>query len=147
MITIVIDEREQQPWSFRDMARTVRGTLPAGDYALRGDFTFAIERKSIDDFVGTLSSGWARFRRELERMQRLDFPARIIIVEASWIQILGHQYNHPDVPPHFILKRVAELALDGVQTLFCDDPIGAAGLAWKILSERKQRLEDGKETD
>ena len=69
MLRIVIDTREQQPWHFpRHLAAVSRGTLSAGDYALEGDRGFAIERKSLPDFVGTISSGWERFRRELERM-------------------------------------------------------------------------------
>jgi len=139
-IHIVIDTREQQPWHFAELADVSRGTLNAGDYALLGDSGFAVERKSIDDFVGTLSSGWRRFRAELDRME--FFPARVVIVEADWADIVGKKYNHPEVEPHFILKRVAELTLDGVSVLFCSNLTMAAGLCWKILAERKRRLEN-----
>jgi ERCC4-type nuclease len=89
MLKIIIDTREQSPWSFPpECAVTVRGTLSAGDYAIYGDDSFAIERKSLDDFLGTISSGWERFQRELKRMESASFPARIIIVEGDFVSIM-----------------------------------------------------------
>ena len=42
---LVIDSREQRPYSFDGVARTVRAALPAGDYSIVGSETsFAIER-------------------------------------------------------------------------------------------------------
>ena len=140
-ISIVIDTREQQPWSFSDIAETSRGTLRAGDYALKNDTGFAVERKSLDDFTGTLSSGWPAFCRELDRMAEDLYPARVIIVEGAWMDIVSHRYNHPEVKPPFILKRLAELTMDGVSVLFCDNPTAAAGLCWRILYERHLQME------
>ena len=140
---IVIDTREQQPWSFGDLAAVSRGTLLAGDYAVAGDFAFAVERKSLDDFAATVVSRWACFRRELARMKAAEFPARVIIVEADWMDVLRHEYASPAVTPALILRRVAELTLDGVSVLFCGNPTGAAGLCWRILLERNYRLLEG----
>ena len=79
-LRIIIDTREQRPWRFPPEAAFVRrGTLSAGDYALEEDTAFAIERKSLDDFIGTVSTGWERFQRELERMG--GYAARCVIVE------------------------------------------------------------------
>ncbi len=141
-ITITIDTREQQPWAFRDMADTERGTLSAGDYALKGDSGFAVERKSLDDFTGTISTGWPVFLRELDRMDASFFPAKPVIVEADWAQVINHAYNHPEVDPPFVLKRVAELTLRGVSVMFCSNPVSAAGLCWRILYERYLQLEE-----
>ncbi|MFA7462979.1 MAG: ERCC4 domain-containing protein, partial [Anaerovoracaceae bacterium] len=127
MIKIIIDTREQTPWHFPpELASVSRGTLRTGDYALAGDPLYAIERKSLDDFVGTISSGWERFTKEIERMDAL--AARTVIVEASINDIQEHNYNHPRVPPGFILKRIAELSLRNVSVLLCDNPISAAGM-------------------
>jgi ERCC4-type nuclease len=139
-LPIVIDTREQQPWSFGDLAAVSRGTLLAGDYAIAGDHAFAVERKSLDDFASTVTSGWACFRRELERMRLAEFPARVIIVEAEWMDVLRHEYSSPAVIPPLILRRVAELTMDGVSVLFCGNPTAAAGLCWRILTERYYRL-------
>ena len=142
MLEIVIDTREQTPWHFPEEAAQVsRGTINAGDYALRGDESkFAIERKSLDDFVGTVSSGWERFTAELDRM--VLFPAQVVIVEGSFAEINHHQYNHPDVGPGFVTKQMAVLTLRGVSVLMCDNPILAAGMCWRILKERKAVLHE-----
>lgn len=143
---IVIDTREQQPLSFAGLpVEAQRGTLSAGDYALAlvdgtADRGFAIERKSLSDFAGTVSTGWERFQRELGRMEGAGFPARVIVVEGSVTGILDHDYNHPKVEPHFLLARVAELTLDGVSVLFADNRAAAAGLVWKLLAHREKQL-------
>jgi ERCC4-type nuclease len=143
MLDILIDTREQIPWNFPEEAATVsRGMIPAGDYALKGDqFKFAIERKSLDDFVGTISSGWERFQAELARM--IAFPAMVVIVEGNFAEINWRKYNHPDVGPAFICKRIAQLTFQGVSVLFCDNAVLAAGMCWRLLKERKAVLENG----
>lgn len=137
MLEIVIDTREQQPWAFPSHLATVeRGTLDVGDYALKNDTGFAIERKSLNDFIGTISNGWDRFLREIDRMK--DYPAKIIIVEAGITEIINHEYNAPLLQPSFILMRISELIINGICVLFADNPITAAGMAWKILHEREK---------
>lgn len=132
---IIVDTREQQPWVFPDeLAVVERGTLHAGDYALNGDSLFAIERKSLDDFLGTVSSGWDRFGRELERMA--GHAARVVIVEGGIMRIVGGEHNHPCLTAKFIFKRIAQLTLHRVSVLFADNPVSAAGLAYSILRER-----------
>ena len=140
-IHIVIDTREQRPWSFKEWADVSRGTISAGDYALKGDKGFAIERKNLDDYVGTIFTGKARFNAELQRMIDLGFPARIVIVEADLSDIIEHRYNHPEIEPQAIIKRTAELILDGVVILFAKHPEMGAGFCWRLLKERKSRLE------
>lgn len=115
-----------------------RGTLPAGDYALAGDTCFAVERKSLPDYIHTITSDWQRFRRELARMR--NFPVRVVIVEAEWMDILTGKYPG-NVPPPAIIARTTELIMDNISVLFCSNPLAAAGLCWRILVERKKRLE------
>ncbi|MDH3279516.1 MAG: hypothetical protein OEQ39_02955 [Gammaproteobacteria bacterium] len=136
---IIIDTREQSPWAFPpDVAETRRGTLLAGDYALAEDNAFAIERKSIDDFCGTVSSGWARFLRELDRMQL--WPARVIIIEGQISDLAWGRHNHSRLTYGFLAKRIAELTMRNVTCLFCENSDLAAGIAWKILKERERQL-------
>ena len=143
---IVIDTREQRPWAFPEYVRTKVAMLPAGDYALEGDEHFAIERKSLDDFIGTVFSGWERFRRELSRMKAAGFPARLVIVEADYEQLVWRessdgrlvapQHNHFTITPQAVAARLGELALSGVCVLFCKDPGHAAMQAYYTLMER-----------
>lgn len=142
-LVIVIDTREQTPWHFPpDVCETCMFPLKAGDYALRGDSNFSIERKSLDDFVGTVSSDWDRFLRELDRMK--GFPARVIIVENQYKEIINHGYSHPQVRPRFVIKRIAQLTMMGVSVLFADDRTMAAGLCYSILKRRHEELNGGK---
>jgi len=158
-LRIVIDTREQTPWSWEpsDAVTEIHG-LSAGDYALWQDcesvkgrdsyaVRFAIERKSLDDFLGTISSGWERFQRELERMQ--TFPARVVIVEGDFESccfkeladmVMPPEHNHVMLRPAFVARRVAELTLEGVSVLFCGDSQLAAGMAYRVL---RRRFEEG----
>lgn len=143
---IVIDTREQRPWAFPEYVQTKVAMLPAGDYALDGDENFSIERKSLDDFVGTVFTGWERFKRELARMKAAGYPARVIIVEGDYEQLVWReneagrlvapQHNHYAITPQAVAARIGELALAGVCVLFCKDPGHAAMQAYYILMER-----------
>jgi ERCC4-type nuclease len=157
-LNIVIDTREQTPWSFPDhMVTCRRGTLKTGDYALVNDNHFAIERKNLDDFIGSIFSGWNRFLREVGRMDSQKFPAKIIIVESDYEKIcfttkednFGNnelqqpQHNHIRITPQAINKRIAELSMQGVSVLFAGNPGYASALAYAILSERNMELING----
>jgi len=83
--TIVIDTREQRPYTFE--CATVRRKLDAGDYAVLGrEGQIVVERKSLPDFVSTVVHGMDRFRVELEALSR---SARAcIVVEADLYAVL-----------------------------------------------------------
>ena len=140
-LCITIDTREQRPWSFPgEVATVTRGTLTAGDYALTGDTRFAIERKSLSDFAGTVSSGWPRFQRELDRMRELAYPARVVVVEGTLGDLLNGLEQHPKLSPAFYFKRVAELTMAGVTVLFAHDDAIAAGITTVLLRQRAYDL-------
>lgn len=144
MLKIVIDTREQTPWSFDPgQAQTFVGTLKTGDYALAGDCFFAIERKSLDDFLGTVSSGWERFLREIGRMD--SFVAKVVIVEGDYEGVCFHDaggkiippdHQHPMLLPAFINKRIAQLSIMGVAVIFAGNAEYASALALAIFRER-----------
>jgi ERCC4-type nuclease len=158
-LSIVIDTREGCPWSWPEhqVSCTICG-LNAGDYALLSDtevvkgrktlaVRFAIERKELNDFLGTIAGGWERFNRELIRME--SFPARIVIVEGTFEQCCftgeGESFeppdhNHDNLTPQFVARRIAELSLMGVSVIFAGDPQLAAGLAYKIFVRRHDMM-------
>ena len=149
MISIIIDSREQTPWAFPKELATVRvAKLDAGDYALENDPGFAIERKSLDDFAGTISSGWQRFEREIDRMR--GWPVKVTIVEGRLLDccfyetdsdLQGPAHNHFMLRPQFILKQIARLTMKGMTILFAESADIAAGLGYAILKERAKDLE------
>ncbi len=147
-MVIVIDTREQRPWSFPPHITTEIGTLRTGDYAIKGDDRFAIERKSADDFVGTISLGWCRFVKELNRM--VQFDAKVIIVEADFEtfcfrtasgQILPPDHEHTRCTPQFVMKRIAELTMRNVSVLFAGNAELASAIALRIFIERQTKLD------
>tara|TARA_B100000131_G_scaffold315152_1_gene353120 strand:- start:56 stop:997 length:942 start_codon:yes stop_codon:yes gene_type:complete len=80
-IKILIDTREQKPLKFKNGEAL---KLDFGDYTAAGDFysyTY-IDRKSDTDFKSTLSVGFDRFKREIERAREFD-SFLYIVVESS----------------------------------------------------------------
>lgn len=151
MLKIIIDTREQAPWSFDPgQAVTQIGTLKTGDYALVGDqANFAIERKSLDDFLSTISSGQKRFQKEIVRMR--DFPAKVIIVEGDFATVCfaedesglhPPEHLHYKLYPRFVSKRIAEMTLMGICILFAGNAEFASVLALQIFAERKKNIEN-----
>lgn len=140
-LPIIIDTREQTPWNFpAELATCRRAKLNAGDYAIDGDEGFAIERKTLDDFVGTVSSGWCRFLRELARMDDAGFTIKPIIVEANLADIYAGRHNHRKVGAGLIIKRISELMFFRAPVYMAGDTAQAIGLAWQMLAERRLQL-------
>ena len=84
--TIVIDTREQRPYTF-DGVPTVRRALATGDYSVEGlESRVAVERKSKADAYqccgGKKGANRIRFVACLERLAEIDRPA--IVIECSF---------------------------------------------------------------
>jgi ERCC4-type nuclease len=153
---IIIDSREQSPWAWEPSDATVEiAGLACGDYSLASDtevpkrkgqlrpVRFSIERKSLDDFIGTISTGWDRFQRELTRME--NFPARVVIVEGDFEdvcfserggEIIPPPHNHPNMRPTFVARRIAELTMQGVSVILAGNADMASGMAYRIFRRR-----------
>ena len=97
-MNIIIDTREQRRYDFPD---AIHRALPSGDYSLEGlEETFAIERKSLADWVNTVVHNRRRFCAELKRLQAYDFAA--VVIESSFADILRGDYRS-DVTPQALL--------------------------------------------
>jgi ERCC4-type nuclease len=95
-LTIVIDTREQLPYTWPDVP-TKRAALSTGDYSLAGyESVVCIERKSLDDFVGSIGQGHDRFYAELRRMA--FYRRCLLMIEGSQRQIDDHQYKSMMTP-------------------------------------------------
>lgn len=104
--TIIIDTREQRPYSF-DGLKVRRAKLPAGDYSIAGaELQFAVERKSMDDWVRTIIYEQARFRAELIKLAAYD--RAYIVIEAGFPEILAGLYRSR-VDPHAVLAITVAL--------------------------------------
>ncbi len=153
-LDIVIDSREKCPWAFDPQdARCTRGTLKTGDYALAGDNGFAIERKSLNDFLGTISSGWDRFERELIRARDAGFTMPVIVEgcidDMLWStsddgELVEPQNDHSCVNAGFVLKQIAQIIVRyGHSFIPCANAVNAAAVAYACLCERQAILNEG----
>jgi len=95
-VKIVQDSREQSPFHFDgeqyDNVEVQEGSLTTGDYSLAGlESRVAVERKSLPDFMTSISTGRDRFERELTRARGLD--AFMVVVEAPFSEIVAGNYR------------------------------------------------------
>ena len=93
---IIVDSREQAPFHFDgpkfEGATIAEGTLTTGDYSLVGlEHRVAVERKSLADFMASISTGRDRFERELTRARGLD--AFMVVVEAPFSDVVAGNYR------------------------------------------------------
>lgn len=112
----VQDSREQLPWQFDGIPTVVR-KLDAGDYSVEGlENVIAIERKSLSDFLGSITFGRARFEAEMDRLA--SYERALIVVEAHLDTILRGAYRS-SVTPQAIVGSVASIhSRWGVATVF-----------------------------
>jgi len=101
--TIIVDTREQLPYSFEDFKNWVPKTelagLKTGDYSVKGyEDKICLERKTLVDIVGSLMSGRERFLREMERMSKI--PSRTLMLECSRAEIKTPYNFAQDVRAH-----------------------------------------------
>lgn len=107
---IVADTREQLPY-FEGEPWCGRGTLATGDYSLRGfEGRVVIERKSLPDLYGSVSSGRERFQREFERLAKI--PRAILLVEGTYRDII-------DPDPEVVRSRMLPTSVEGTVLSWC----------------------------
>jgi len=80
---IIIDSREQRPYTFRsigpDFPQTKTSGLKTGDYSLIGfENEICIERKTLADLFGSMGSGRKRFEKEIMRMSKMSYAGLVL---------------------------------------------------------------------
>jgi ERCC4-type nuclease len=107
-------------------------TVPTGaDYSIDGfEGEIGIERKSLDDLVGSLTVGRERFARSLAALSTRRW--RAVVVEGSLADLLAGRYLSR-ANPSSMLGSICSICADGVPVLFADDAGGAAALAERLL--------------
>lgn len=121
LVTVIVDTREQEPYGFDPrLVKPVRRALPAGDYSVAGLETIvAVERKTLDDFVGTVIRARDRFYRELRALG--GYARACVVVEADLEDVLAGRYRG-DAHPNSILGSAQAITVDfGVPVFFCSN--------------------------
>lgn len=109
--SIITDTREQAPIKFK--CKNVISKLDFGDYCSKSHYKGVfIERKSLADLCGTISAGYERFKRELDRVKDLD-SYLIVCVEQSIDDLLTVHKNpkmkNMKATSEFLTHRIREL--------------------------------------
>lgn len=118
-LVIVVDTRERYGYRFaRQRAQVERAALAAGDYAVRavdGSVVASVERKSMSDLAGSLSSG--SFVFELAKLTALYRAA--VVVEEGYGKLLRHAH----VPAGFLPDLLARVQVryPEVPIVFCEN--------------------------
>ena len=124
--TIYVDTREQS-WLKFNTPFEIK-TLSYGDYTSSNDnCNCYIERKSLSDFISTLSSGnLNRFKNEIEKA-KINNAYIVVVVEEKLQNALSFQYlphisKKIKATPEFIFHNVRSLIkdYDNLQFLFVD---------------------------
>jgi len=122
---IYVDTREQS-WLKFNIPFEIK-TLPFGDYTCKNNPNCFIERKSLSDFISTLSvKNYERFNNEINKAKK-DNSYIIVVVEDTLSNALSFQYlphisKKIKATPEYIFHNVREMLqnYDNLQFLFVD---------------------------
>ena len=130
--TIIVDSREQRPFEFSPGIRTERRALTVGDYSLGGlEDRVVVERKTLGDLLGSITHDRERFVRELRQLRA--FSLAVLVVEATWGEILLKQYRAAVHPNSVIGSLMAFCIKYGVMPILAGDHVTGAQLTERLL--------------
>ncbi|WP_224333369.1 DEAD/DEAH box helicase [Haloprofundus halobius] len=134
LVEIVADQRELDSTIARDLStregvRTRLETLAVGDYVLSD--RVAVERKSVSDFLDTLTGGDRSLFEQVADMSR-HYSRPIVVIEGDRL------YEERNVHPNAIRGALSSLAVDfGVSVLRTEDEKDTADLL-EVIATREQ---------
>ncbi|SRR5579884_3672962 len=122
--TVIIDTREQNPFSFGRFRGWFAGieekALKIGDYSVAGlEDVCTVERKDLADLISSFTSNRSVFVRRLRAMR--DYENRLLVVTAALSQVKS-PYPHTSASPNKITQSlIAALVGAGVPFLCVDN--------------------------
>jgi len=137
-VEIVVDQRELDSTIARDLStregiETRLETLAVGDYVLSD--RVAVERKSVADFLDTLTGGDRSLFEQVGDMAR-HYARPVVVVEG------GSLYEERNVHPAAIRGALASLSVDfGVSVLRTNDESDTADML-AVIAKREQTTRD-----
>lgn len=139
-LVAIIDTREQTPVDLSPL-RSIRKGLKTGDYSVEGyEEKIAIERKSLQDFIGCCGSSRTRFEKEVARLQ--TYPYRSIVVEGVWGSIEAKQYRG-QIHPNAVIGSALGWALSNISIVMAGTPILAGKMIARMLWIAANRIHRG----
>jgi len=140
---IVVDTREQEILPLRNQFKILK--LSFGDYAISTDLnnTLSVEKKTGGDLVSTLSRGFERFCRELDRANEVNSNI-LIVVSEKLSNMLSFNYLPQfrwirRAQPSFIFSRLRSIlqAYPNTQIVFGQNKQEAAQITEFALAYSK----------
>jgi hypothetical protein len=140
--TIIVDTREQQPWSFEHHV-TAHRKLDTGDYSIEGlESIVAIERKkSVNEIANNIVE--SRFKDVISRLSQIKYP--FILMEFDINHILNYpigsnlpkkMWDKVKISPAFLMKNILDWQIKhNIKALFCGSPSDAEQTAQYILKK------------
>lgn len=144
-MTIIVDSREQRPLVFP--CDCIKKKLHVGDYGAvfaEGHLhNVVFERKSISDLFGTLTFGYDRFRREIDRAEKCK-TRLIIAIEGSKEKVLKG-YDHSKRDPESIIKQLETIEKKySVQHMFFGNRVSMANHIHDVFFVEYERYLENK---
>jgi ERCC4-type nuclease len=140
--TIIVDTREQQPWSFENYSIANR-KLDTGDYSVEGlETLLAIERKkSINEIANNIIE--PRFKDVIDRLSKIKHS--YILLEFDLENVLSYpigstlpkkMWDKVKISPSFIMKHILEWQMyHNIKVVFCGCPSNAEQMAEFIMNK------------
>lgn len=139
-LKIIIDTREQKPWSF-DEHSTAHRKLDTGDYSVEGlEHLLAIERKrNVAEIANNITE--SRFKDVIDRLKAFKYA--FILLEFDLNNVLEYPigstipkrlWSKIRISPQYILKHLTDLQVEhNIHVLFCGSSSNAEKLALSIM--------------
>lgn len=141
--TIIVDTREQQPWSFDSFYSVANKKLDTGDYSIEGlEHLLCIERKkSSSEFANNIIE--SRFKDVVMRMSNmkysfllLEFDIEDLLVYPVGSTVPKKMWDKIKISPAFLIKNILDLELShNIKVFFCGNSNNASKLAEMILKK------------
>ncbi len=129
-IVAIIDTREQLPLDLSPF-KVARGNLVTGDYSiLHLEREIAVERKSLSDLLGCVGRDRRRFDAEMKRL--LAYPSRLLVIEASVIEIEKGEWRSKLQPNH-VIGALAGWQEQGIPIAYAGDHARASKVVFNHL--------------
>lgn len=140
--TVIVDTREQQPWSF-DNYTIANRKLDTGDYSVEGlESLLAIERKkSINEIANNIIE--PRFKDVIDRLSKIKHS--YILLEFDLENVLSYpigstlpkkMWDKVKISPSFIMKHILEWQMyHNIKVIFCGCPSNAEQMAEFIMNK------------
>lgn len=138
--TIIIDTREQKPWTFEHHS-TANHKLDTGDYSISGlENIVAIERKrNVAEIANNITE--SRFEDVVNRLSKikhafvlLEFNLDDVIRYPIGSTIPKKLWSKIRITPNFIIKHLLDLELEhNIRVIFCGNSSNAEKIALAIL--------------